>query len=56
MGKRSVNTNPIEKNEELLEENTDFQLKKEEKLLNLLAEIIIKSALKEFYETCDKVS
>lgn len=29
---------------------------KEEKLVNLIIEIIVQSTLKEYYETCDKIS
>ena len=41
--------------EEKLKENTEFEAEKEEKLLNLLVEIIVQATLKEFYETCDQV-
>lgn len=47
----------IEQNEvKIIENNLDFEHEKEEKLLNLLVEIIVKTTLKEFYETCDQVS
>ena len=41
--------------EEILKENTEFEAEKEEKLLNLLVEIIVQTTLKEFYETCDQI-
>lgn len=38
---------------EKIEQN---EREKEEKLVNLIIEIIVQSTLKEYYETCDKIS
>lgn len=38
---------------EIIQEN---QQKKEEKVVNLIIEIIVKSTLREYYEACDKIS
>ncbi|HZY36214.1 MAG TPA: hypothetical protein VFE53_06170 [Mucilaginibacter sp.] len=56
MGKRRAIRKTVEIGQEIEKEFADFEHEKEEKLLNLLAEIIIKSTLKEFYETSDQVS
>jgi hypothetical protein len=56
MGKRRASRKKVEIGQEIEKEIAGFEKEKEEKLLNLLAEIVIKSTLKEFYETCDQVS
>ncbi|MES2111871.1 MAG: hypothetical protein V4577_24150 [Bacteroidota bacterium] len=56
MEKLRASRKKVETGHETEEKLVDFECEKEEKLLNLLAEIIIKSTLKEFYETCDQVS
>jgi hypothetical protein len=56
MGKRRASRKKVEIGQEIEKKTIDFEREKGEKLLNLLAEIIIKSTLKEFYETSDQVS
>ena len=56
MGKHRASRKKIETEHDTENKTVDFECEKEEKLLNLLAEIVIKSTLKEFYETCDQVS
>jgi hypothetical protein len=56
MKKRRESKKKVEIEEEIVKEIAVFENEKEEKLLNLLAEIVIKSTLKEFYETSDKIS
>ncbi len=56
MVKRRANRKKSEIRQEFEKEIVDFECEKEEKLLNLLAEIVIKTTLKEFYETSDQVS
>lgn len=38
------------------EKTEQNEREKEEKLVNLIIEIIVQSTLKEHYETCDKIS
>jgi hypothetical protein len=56
MTKRRASRKKVEIGQESKKEIVDFEQEKEEKLLNLLAEIVIKSTLKEFYETSDQIS
>jgi hypothetical protein len=56
MGKRRTSRKKVEIAQKIEKETADFEHEKVEKLLNLLAEIIIKSTLKEFYETSDQIS
>ena len=56
MGKRRASRTKVEIGQEIEKKIADFEQEKEEKLLNLLAEIVIKSTLKEFYETSDQIS
>lgn len=39
--------------DEIIDRNEQI---KEEKIVNLIIEIIVNSTLKEYYETCDKIS
>ncbi|MBE9583388.1 hypothetical protein IM792_02920 [Mucilaginibacter sp. JRF] len=40
-------------NDKIIKDIDNIETEKEEKMLNLIAEIIVKSTLKEYYETCD---
>jgi hypothetical protein len=53
MGKRRTSRKKVEIAQKIEKETADFEHEKVEKLL---AEIIIKSTLKEFYETSDQIS
>jgi len=55
MGKLRTSRKKVEIEQETEKEIADFEHEKEEKLLNLLAEIVIKSTLKEFYEASDQI-
>lgn len=46
-------TSTIDKN--ILEFNEQQEIEKEEKLLDLIIEIIVSSTLKEYYETSNKI-
>jgi hypothetical protein len=45
-----------EKNEETPQILEELEREKEKKLLNLIAEVMVKITLKEFYETGDQIS
>lgn len=47
-------TSTIDKN--ILEFNEQQEIEKEERLLDLIIEIIVSSTLKEYYETSNKIS
>ena len=55
MGKRRASRKKVETGHETEKKIIDFECEKEEKLLNLLAGIVIKSTLKEFYEASDQI-